>query len=42
MRRCRIAGAKFIGLPDGGHLLVGHDAKVQAEVLALLVTTAGR
>ncbi len=32
----RIAGAKFIGFNDGGHLLVGHDALVQAEVVALL------
>jgi 2-hydroxy-6-oxonona-2,4-dienedioate hydrolase len=32
----RIAGAKFIGFENGGHLLVGHDAKVQAEVVTLL------
>jgi pimeloyl-ACP methyl ester carboxylesterase len=32
----RITGAKFVGFDDGGHLLVGHDAQVQAEVLALL------
>ncbi len=32
----RIAGAKFIGFESGGHLLVGHDAEVQAEVAALL------
>ena len=32
----RIAGAKFVGFDEGGHLLVGHDAQVQAEVLALL------
>ena len=32
----RIAGAKFVGFEDGGHLLVGHDAQVQAEVVALL------
>jgi 2-hydroxy-6-oxonona-2,4-dienedioate hydrolase len=37
----RIAEARFIGFDDGGHLLVGHDANVQAEVLKLLVT-AGR
>jgi pimeloyl-ACP methyl ester carboxylesterase len=36
----RIAGAKFLGFDDGGHLLVGHDAQVQAEVLKLLVTVA--
>jgi pimeloyl-ACP methyl ester carboxylesterase len=34
----RIAGAKFLGFDDGGHLLVGHDARVQAEVLELLAT----
>jgi pimeloyl-ACP methyl ester carboxylesterase len=33
----RIPGAKFLGFDDGGHLLVGHDAQVQAEVLELLV-----
>lgn len=32
----RIAGAKFMGFEKGGHLLVGHDAEVQAEVLELL------
>ena len=36
----RIAGAKFVGFDDGGHLLVGHDAEVQTEVLDLLVTAA--
>ncbi len=36
----KIAGAKFIGFDDGGHLLVGHDAQVQAEVLKLLVSAA--
>jgi 2-hydroxy-6-oxonona-2,4-dienedioate hydrolase len=38
----RIAGAKFIGFDDGGHLLVGHDAQVQAHVVELLVTAAWR
>jgi pimeloyl-ACP methyl ester carboxylesterase len=32
----RITGARFLGFDDGGHLLVGHDAEVQAEVLKLL------
>ena len=36
----RIRGAKFVGFDNGGHLLVGHDAQVQAEVLKLLVTAA--
>ena len=31
-----ITGAKFVGFDDGGHLLVGHDAEVQAEVVKLL------
>jgi 2-hydroxy-6-oxonona-2,4-dienedioate hydrolase len=35
----RIPGAKFIGFSDGGHLLVGHDALVRAEVVKLLSTT---
>lgn len=38
----RIPGAKFIGLDDGGHLLVGHDEAVQTETLKLLFATAGR
>jgi 2-hydroxy-6-oxonona-2,4-dienedioate hydrolase len=33
----RIAGAKFMGFDSGGHLLVGHDAAVQAEIVKLLV-----
>jgi 2-hydroxy-6-oxonona-2,4-dienedioate hydrolase len=36
----RIPGAKFVGFSDGGHLLVGHDTLVQAEVLKLLTTIA--
>jgi pimeloyl-ACP methyl ester carboxylesterase len=32
----QVAGAKFIGFDIGGHLLVGHDEKVQAAVLELL------
>jgi 2-hydroxy-6-oxonona-2,4-dienedioate hydrolase len=35
----RIPGAKFLGFDDGGHLLVGHDEQVQAEVLKLVVTS---
>jgi pimeloyl-ACP methyl ester carboxylesterase len=31
-----IAGAKFVGFDDGGHLLVGHDAAVRVEILRLL------
>ncbi len=34
----RIVGAKFVGFENGGHLLVGHDAAVQAEILKLLDT----
>jgi len=36
----RIPGARFVGYDSGGHLLVGRDAQVQAEVLELLVTAA--
>jgi pimeloyl-ACP methyl ester carboxylesterase len=36
----RIAGAKFLGFEDGGHLLVGHDEAVRAEILKLLSTPA--
>ncbi len=32
----RIAGARFVGFEDGGHLLVGHDAAVHAAILQLL------
>jgi hypothetical protein len=35
----RIPGAKFLGFNDGGHLLVGHDEAVQAEVVTLLKTS---
>jgi 2-hydroxy-6-oxonona-2,4-dienedioate hydrolase len=31
-----IPGAKFIGFDNGGHLLVGHDAEVQARIVTLL------
>jgi 2-hydroxy-6-oxonona-2,4-dienedioate hydrolase len=33
----RIAGATFIGFEHGGHLLVGHNAAVHAEIAELLV-----
>jgi 2-hydroxy-6-oxonona-2,4-dienedioate hydrolase len=36
----RIPGAKFLGFDSGGHLLVGHEAKVQAEVLELIFGAA--
>jgi pimeloyl-ACP methyl ester carboxylesterase len=32
----RIPGAKFVGFDDGGHLLVGHDAAVRADIVKLL------
>jgi len=32
----QIAGAKFLGFEQGGHLLVGHDETVRAAVLSLL------
>lgn len=32
----RIPGAKFVGFDSGGHLLVGRDAQVEAEVLELI------
>jgi pimeloyl-ACP methyl ester carboxylesterase len=35
----RIAGAKFLGFTDGGHLLVGHEEAVRAEIAKLLFTT---
>jgi 2-hydroxy-6-oxonona-2,4-dienedioate hydrolase len=36
----RIVGARFVGLDQGGHLLVGHDAAVQAEVLKRVLPEA--
>ena len=33
----RIPGAKFIGFDTGGHIWVGHDEEVQAEIIQLLV-----
>ena len=33
----RIPGAKFIGFDTGGHIWVGHDDEVQAEIIQLLV-----
>lgn len=35
----RITGAKFIGFDSGGHVLVGHDEAVRAEIVQLLTTT---
>lgn len=32
----RIPGAKFVGFDNGGHLLVGHDAVVRADIVKLL------
>lgn len=37
----RIPGAKFVGFDNGGHLLVGHDDAVRAEIVKLLVATSG-
>lgn len=31
-----IAGSRFIGYPRGGHMLVGHEAEFDAEVLGFL------
>ena len=36
----RIAGAKFIGFDEGGHVWVGHDDEVQAAIIALLLPLA--
>ena len=32
----QIAGAKFVGFDDGGHVWAGHDDEVQAEIVKLL------
>ncbi|HET9793397.1 MAG TPA: alpha/beta hydrolase [Thermoanaerobaculia bacterium] len=31
-----VRGARFVGFPTGGHLLVGHEDEVEAEILAFL------
>lgn len=36
----QIAGAKFIGFEEGGHVLVGHNKAVQAEIMKLLIPQA--
>lgn len=36
----RIAGAKFIGFEEGGHVLVGHDEEMQTEIVKLLKALA--
>jgi 2-hydroxy-6-oxonona-2,4-dienedioate hydrolase len=36
----RIPGATFLGFDEGGHLLVGHAARVEAEVLKWVVAPA--
>lgn len=36
----KIAGARFIGYEQGGHMLVGHDAAVGKEMLAFLAAHA--
>ena len=38
----RIAGARFVGFERGGHLLVGHDDEVRAQIVALVADAAGR
>jgi 2-hydroxy-6-oxonona-2,4-dienedioate hydrolase len=36
----RITGAKFIGYEEGGHVWVGHDEEVKAEIMKLLIPAA--
>ena len=35
----QIAGARFIGFADGGHIWLGHDAEVMAAIVHLLNPT---
>jgi pimeloyl-ACP methyl ester carboxylesterase len=37
----QIAGAKFIGFEQGGHLLVGHDAEVRRAMAGHVIANAG-
>jgi predicted alpha/beta hydrolase family esterase len=32
----QIAGARFVGFDHGGHVWVGHDDEVMAEILKLI------
>ena len=36
-----ISSARFVGFQSGGHLLLGHDVEVRAEVTAFLAESAG-
>jgi pimeloyl-ACP methyl ester carboxylesterase len=38
----QIAGARFLGFNDGGHLLVGHGARLAGEIEALVRATVAR
>jgi 2-hydroxy-6-oxonona-2,4-dienedioate hydrolase len=38
----QIAGAKFVGFDNGGHLWVGHDDEVQAAIVKFLNPQAKR
>jgi 2-hydroxy-6-oxonona-2,4-dienedioate hydrolase len=38
----RIAGARFVSFERGGHLLVGHDDEVRAEIVALMAAATAR
>ena len=35
----RIVGSKFVGFDHGGHVWVGHDDEVRAEILKMLSST---
>jgi len=37
-----VPGARFIGYPSGGHMLVGHDAEAAAEISAFLSVALAR
>jgi 2-hydroxy-6-oxonona-2,4-dienedioate hydrolase len=37
-----VRGARFVGFATGGHLLVGHEAQVEAEVSAFLANAESR
>jgi pimeloyl-ACP methyl ester carboxylesterase len=36
----RISGARFVGFEEGGHVLVGHDEQVRAEIAAWVAAAA--
>ena len=37
----RISGAKLVTIEDGGHMMLGHEERVRAEIVAFLAGVLG-